>query len=316
MNPISVTHPATAWLVTVLPAALSAAAFLIMGGILWRPLRQLLAQIQQRKAQQRSAQPPHQQRPDLALLYLPTGEHTTHLLSMSAGVGALTAASIGLFAPTWIALIAASAITLLIAWMGMQHALRRATSTLDRDLTAAVGRLSALLRSGSGFRPALERVLADLPDGPLRDEWSFLLTRQGVPLQQGGIATPQHVVSALASQTTSSRHATLLNHLSVAVGQPQDVLARRCTAAYEALQASDRRRDEALTELAQMRYSGLAVGMAGIFMALYLVFTQWERMLIAYSSSLGVVIAVIVICALLLPIGGGLLLSQVHDMDY
>lgn len=312
----TVTHPATAWLVVILPAALSAAAFLIVVGLLRRPLTYGLARIQRRRAAQTQQRLPAALQPDPALIYVPEPAGGAHLLSLSAAAGALSAGLIGLYAAPMLAIVLAGAFTIVLAWGLYAAAGRRAAAQLDRDLTAAVGRLSALLRSGSGFRPALERVVADLTPGMLREEWSFLLTRQGVPLYAGGIATPQHTVAALAVQTPSARHATLLNHLSVAVGQPQDVLARRCAAAYEALQASDRRRDEALTELAQVRYSGLAVGLAGILMAVYLMVTQWERVVIAYTTPLGVLVGTFVFVSLLLPIAGGMLLAQVTDVDY
>ncbi len=312
----TVTHPATAWLVVALPAALSAAAFLIVVGLLRRPLALALAQFHQRRAAQSTTRLPAALRPDPALVYTPEPADPARLLAISALAGASVAGLVGLYAAPMVAIVLAALLTTLIAWALYRVAAQRYTTQLDRDLTAAVGRLSAMLRSGSGFRPALERVLADLPASPLHDEWSFLLTRQGVPLSGGGIATPQHVVAALAVQTASQRHATLLNHLSVAVGQPQDVLARRCAAAYEALQASDRRRDEAVTELAQVRYSGLAVGLAGLLMALYLTVTQWERVVIAYSTLLGMVVGVLVLIALFLPIVGGFVLAQVSDVDY
>ncbi|MBX0330275.1 hypothetical protein K2Z83_21650 [Oscillochloris sp. ZM17-4] len=120
----------------------------------------------------------------------------------------------------------------------------------------------------------------------------------------------------MAEQTASARQATLLSHLSVAVGQPQDVLARRCEAAYAAIQASDRRREEAVTELAQMRYSGIAVGMAGIAMAAYLTITQWGRVVEAYSTPLGAVVGAVVAISLALPIIGGALLARADDVDY
>jgi hypothetical protein len=123
-------------------------------------------------------------------------------------------------------------------------------------------------------------------------------------------------VTALAEQTASARQATLLSHLSVAVGQPQDVLARRCEAAYAAIQASDRRREEAVTELAQMRYSGIAVGLSGLAMATYLTLTQWARVLAAYSTPLGVIVGAVVIFALALPIIGGAMLARADDVDY
>ncbi|MCX7789975.1 MAG: hypothetical protein N2378_04980, partial [Chloroflexaceae bacterium] len=98
--------------------------------------------------------------------------------------------------------------------------------------------------------------------------------------------------------------------------QPLDVLTRRCEAAYEALQAIERRRDEVATELAQVRYSGVAVGLAGIGMALYLVWSQWERVVQAYATPTGMLVGPLVIGALVLPIIGGVLLARFEDIDY
>jgi hypothetical protein len=213
--------------------------------------------------------------------------------------------------------VALAPLTALLVWAAVVACERRYAATLDRQLTAAVGRLSALLQSGNGFRQAVDKLVATMDNGPLRHEWRFLLERQGAPLAaQDGIATAQQVVVALSAQTPSRRHATFLNHLAVAVGQPHDVLKTRVAGAYQALQASERRKEEAATELAQMRYSGVAIGLAGSFMALYLVVTQWERVVVAYSSPVGPAAAVVVLGALLLPIAGGYWLAQAEDLDY
>ncbi|NTV65316.1 MAG: hypothetical protein HGA65_17540, partial [Oscillochloris sp.] len=238
------------------------------------------------------------------------------LAGICGGAVVVGAATLSLIAPIFLALVLSAPLSASLIWALLAIAEARHVAQIDRDLTATVGRLSALLKSGSGFRVAVERILADLPDGPLRAEWGFLLTRQGANLSAGGIATPQQVVAALAAQTASARHATLLSHLSVAVGQPQDVLARRSAAAYAALQASDRQREEAVTELAQMRYSGIAVGLAGMAMATYLTLTQWERVSVAYSTPLGIAVGIVVLVALALPIGGGALLARAGDVDY
>jgi Flp pilus assembly protein TadB len=255
-------------------------------------------------------------RPDPALVWAPTTIEPGRAVAICAVAVAAVTVALSLTAPIFLALALAAPISAALIWALLAMAEARYIATLDRDLTAALGRMSALLKSGSGFRTALERVLADMPAGPLRDEWGYLLTRQGANLAAGGIATPQQVVSALAAQTASARQAALLSHLSVAVGQPQDVLARRCEAAYAAIQASDRRREEAVTELAQMRYSGVAVGLAGIAMAAYLALTQWARVVAAYSTPLGAAVGAVVVISLALPIIGGLLLARADDVDY
>lgn len=310
------THPETAWLIRAVPAALAVAALLLAVLLLRGRLALALAMIQSRRARRRRAALPLSLRPDPALIWAPESIAPARLLLICAGAAAGLVAGMGFIAPIFLALALAAPLTIGLAWLLLAGAERAYADRLDRELTPAVGRLSALLRGGSGFRVAIERLVADMPDGPLRGEWRYLLERQGVPLDQGGIATPEQVTAALAAQTPSARHATLLNHLSAAVGQPQDVLVRRCAAAYAALQSSDRRREEAITELAQMRYSGFAVGLAGLVMAAYLLWTQWERVQIAYSGPLGIVVAPIVVGALLLPVIGGELLARAEDVDY
>jgi len=308
-----ITHPETAWLTLAVPPALVAVALLAAGLLLRGRLALALATLQVRRAKRRL---PEGARPDPALVWTPPTIAAERLVLLCLGLAVVVAVLLSLALPLAMALLAGAPLTALAAWGLLVATERRYTSLLDRDLTAAVGRLSALLKASSGLRPALERVIAGMEDGPLRAEWGFLLTRQGAPLDGGGIATPQQVLTALADQTPSRRHAVLLNHLAAAAGQPQDVVARRCEGAYTALQASDRRRDEATTELAQVRYSGVAVGMAGVSMALYLAWAQWERVLLAYSSPLGTVVGLIVLAALLMPIAGGVLLARVDDTDY
>jgi hypothetical protein len=193
---------------------------------------------------------------------------------------------------------------------------RRYVQALDRSLVTAVGRLGAFLRSGESFPNALAKVTQDLPDGPLQQEWGWMQRAFGMPLGGGSLATPAQVAAALAVQTPSRRQAVLWGHLAVALTQTQDVQARRVESAYAALQEAEQRRSEAVTEMAQMRYSGIAIGGAGLFMALYLLWTQWERAVLAYSSPLGTVVGMLVVAALVTPIIGGMLLTQVADTDY
>ncbi|EFO81404.1 hypothetical protein OSCT_0686 [Oscillochloris trichoides DG-6] len=305
----STTHASSAWLISAAPSALVTAIILVLLVLLRGQLVAALRQIQLRMLGHSAAIDP-------ALLWLPNliDPGRAALLVSAAMLG--VAAILSLVLPIPFALLLGIPATVALLWAGLAYAKARYIHALDRDLTTAVGRLSALLKSGSGFRSAIERIIRDMPTCPLRDEWAFLLTRQGANLATGSIATPQQVVAALSLQTLSPRHATLLSHLSVAVGQPQDVLARRCEAAYSAIQDSDRRREEAATELAQMRYSGIAVGLAGVLMAIYLTATQWERVLIAYQTPLGIIVGILVISALLLPIIGGFVLARADDVDY
>lgn len=310
------THPETAWLIYTVMPALAILSFMIITLLLRPRIAMLIVMARTRQAHQTLQHIPAAERPDPALLWAPETIPAAKLAGWGLGLAALIAGILVMLAPLGLALILGAPLAALAIWVISVDARNRYINALERDLTGAVGRLGALLRAGTGMRPALERICADIPAGPLREEWHFLLTRQGMPLSGGGIATPQQVVLALADQTPSQRHATFLNHLGASVGQPQEVLAKRCEAAYSALQLSERRRDEAQTELAQMRYSGIAIGLAGIFMATYLIWTQWDRFIFAYSSSLGAIVGTIVVIALALPIVGGTLLAQVEDSDY
>lgn len=315
--PNHVTHPESAWLVGIVPVALTVAALLLLVFMLRERLTRALVDLGVRRATEARRALPPGLLPDAALHWTPASLPPGRFLAICTLATLALVVALGLVAPLYLALAVAGPAAAMLIWVLARSLEQRYASRIDNELTAAAGRLSALLRSGNSFRQAMDKLLADMAESPLQQEWRFLIERQGAPLIAAqGIATPQQVVAALAVQTPSRRHATFLNHLAVAVAQPQDVLVARCVSAYDALQASDRRREEALTELAQMRYSGMAVGLAGLVMALYLTWTQWARVIVAYSSPLGIAVAVVVVAALLMPIVGGLLLAQADDVDY
>src|SRR5581483_11236252 len=212
--------------------------------------------------------------------------------------------------PVFIALLLSGPATAFLLWLLLWIRAQQYMTALDRALPAAVGRLGTQLRSGSGIQPALEKVVADLPNGPLKAEWAYIIAHFGAPLPGGSLATPQQVVAALAAQTPSPRHARLLGHMEVALGQTHDVLIKRVQAAYSALHAAEQRRSSAATELAQMRYSGIAIGLAGVGMATYLALTQWARFTLAYQGPIGLVAGVIVGTVLVMPFIGGFLLAR------
>jgi Flp pilus assembly protein TadB len=221
-----------------------------------------------------------------------------------------------LIMPMLLALLLSPIALVIVIWLVLKFAEQRYVSNLDSALASTVARMSALLANGSGFQPVLRRIVDDLPAGPLRQEWSFIVERLGMPVGEGGLATPQMVVNALRFQTPSHRHSALLEHLSVALGQTHDILVARMQAAAQSLHDADRRRSAAVTELAQMRYSGFAVGLAGMFMAVYLFTSQQERFWTAYKGTLGMIAGTIVLSALVAPLIGGVLLSRSDDLDY
>ncbi len=65
-----------------------------------------------------------------------------------------------------------------------------------------------------------------------------------------------------------------------------------------------------------MRYSGIAIGCAGLFMALYLALTQWPRFVAAYTGPLGPIAGSIVGAVLAAPFIGGFLLARAEELEY
>lgn len=305
------THPATAQFVLAVPLFLTLAALFIAALFSRNTLMPIYQTLLVRYSSRHRIQ-----HVDPALIYIP--ELMTAQQFVLAGVVTLLGIGILLWflGAAWLALVLSPFSTLLVMWLVLKLAEQRYKRRLEAMLAPTVARMAALLANGSGFQPVLRRMIEDLPEGPLRQEWRFVVERLGVPLVAGGLATPQLVVDALRFQTPSYRHRVMLEHLAVALGQTHDILVRRLQAASQALYDSDRRQSAAATELAQMRYSGAAVGLAGLFMVGYLGVTQSERFLTAYRGWLGVIVGVIVGSALLAPLIGGLLLARSDDLDY
>lgn len=310
MTNSSMTHPETAWIVNAVPLLLTVATILLMTLLLRGKLRAALHTYLAQRAVQGSSPV------EAALLWTPpitsAGRLLTYcLLAVIAGLVGLS-----LLMPLFVALLLAGPATALLIWLLLWMQEQQYINALDRALPAAVGRLGTQLRSGSGVQPALEQVVQDLPPGPLKAEWLFVIARFGAPLAGGILATPQQVIAALAIQTPSRRHAAFLSHMEVALGQTHDVLCRRIQAAYTALHSAELRRSQASTELSQMRYSGMAIGGAGLFMAVYLALTQWQRFVAAYTGPLGLVVGAVMGVVLIAPFVGGFLLSRAEDLDY
>ena len=306
-----ITHPETAWLANMVPLCLTVGTILLFTLLLQGQLRAALHALLIQRAGADHAAPV-----DAPLLWTPPITSASRLLASCLLATLLILSALSAIVPLFVALVLAGPATALVIWLLLRVQEQRYIGALDRALPAAVGRLGAQLRSGSGIQPALHKVVTDLPPGPLKAEWQSIIARFGAPLTGGALATPQQVVAALAAQTPSRRHATLLGHLEVALGQTHDVLVRRVQAAYLALHAAEQRRSQASTELSQMRYSGFAIGFAGVGMAAYLALTQWERFIAAYTGPLGLIAGVIVGAVLAAPFVGGVLLSRADELDY
>ncbi len=303
---IRTTHPESAWLALLPPYALAVAGLLAAALLLRGALRTLIATHMLRRGTA----------DERALVWAAPIASPGQLMWMALAVGITLAFGASLYVSPFAGLVLAAPVTLLAVWGGLAIYEARYCARLDAALPAATGRLAAQLRAGNGFLQALERVLADTEDGPLRAEWSFISGASGAPLAGGRPAGLSRAVAALASQTPSARHATLLRHIEVAVAQPHDVQTQRIAAAAAALLDAERRRSAAVTELAQMRYSGIVVGAAGGVMSAYLALTQPARAALAYSGGTGLVVGMLVAAALFAPVAAGVLLARVDDLEY
>jgi Flp pilus assembly protein TadB len=309
-----ITHPETAWIANSVPLLLTVATILLFTLLLRGKLRAALhTYLVQRAARGRAGSETPVQTP---LLWTPPITTEGRLLAFCLVAVLSVLVALSKLVPLFVALVLAGPATALLIWLLLWMQEQRYVSALDRALPAAVGRLGAQLRAGSGIQPALEKVLADMPAGPLKAEWAYIIARFGAPLLGGALATPQQVVAALAAQTPSRRHTAFLGHMEVALTQTHDVLIRRVQAAYTALHAAEQRRSQASTELSQMRYSGMAIGGAGLFMASYLALTQWPRFVAAYTGPLGLPVGIVMAVVLLAPFVGGFLLSRADELDY
>jgi Flp pilus assembly protein TadB len=304
-----VTNAETAWLAHSVPAWLAVAGMLCVSLVVRGRIAAAVAARLARRRHSGSAA-------DASLVWAAPIATPAQIVAAAIGGAVLAGGGALLVAPALVAALLTGPSAVLAAWAVLGALELRYRDRLDRALPPAVARLAARLRSGESFQSALARIVADLPDGPLRAEWGFVVERLGAPMAAGGAAQPADVVRALIEQTPSARHAVLLEHLEVALRQTHDVLSRRVQAAAEALYAAEQRRSAAATELAQMRYSGVAIGLAGLGMAGYLALTQAERVALAYSGPLGVAAGCAVALALAAPLVAGQVLARADDVDY
>ncbi|HEY0739337.1 MAG TPA: hypothetical protein VGD69_30725 [Herpetosiphonaceae bacterium] len=309
--PVTMTHPETALWMYAVPSCITIAIILIMTLLL---RGRLLAAVQQLMVHHTARTKAYVH--DWALQWVPPIATPGQLLTSCISTLIVVLVVMSYLGPLFVAILLAGPATALMIWGLLVLRERRYRRDLDRALPAAVSRVAAQLAAQNGFQAALDHVTADLPAGPLRQEWMFLIDRIGTPLSNTGLATAASVAAALAAQTPSERHQTLLGHLEVALEQPHDVMVKRVQAAAEALHAAARRQSAAATELSQMKYSGFAVGGAASCMALYLALTQWERFSIAYSGVVGFLVGGLVLAALAAPLIGGVVLARVDDVDY
>lgn len=241
-------------------------------------------------------------RPDLLAFVTLTG------MAIGAVVGAATA-NIAL------SIVAAAATGGLSVALTLYAAEQRYIASIDRMLVQAVGRLATQMRAGQGFSVALETIVAQLPESPLKQEWTWLLRTVGTPISSG-IASDVIVCRALAAQTPSKRHASFLVHLETALQSSHQECTRMIGAAYDAMVKSQKMRADMDAELAQMRNSGIVLFLANALIVAYLAIVQWTRFVTAYSSEFGLVVGPIIAAATLAPLIGGYFLGKFEDVAY
>lgn len=310
--PTPLTHPSTALWVVAVPVFLTLVVVLFIAVFGRRTLLPACQLCIVRYATRNHGR----QTVDPGLVFIPPIISPTRFLSYVIGTLLLLWLVLWWIAPMFVALVLAPVATIGLMWLLLWGSEQRYVNQLNKALPATVGRLTALLANNGGFQPVLSRMVSDLPDGPLKVEWSFIVTHLGMMLATGGPANAQTVVAALRAQTPSARHKALLDHLAIALGQTHDILTQRMKAATSALYEAEQRQSAAKAALAHMKYSGIAIGLAGMSLMLFLVIQQWERVAAAYGSPLGVPAGITVAGALLTPIVGGVLLSRVEDLDY
>jgi Flp pilus assembly protein TadB len=316
MNPDSIiapntTHPETVWLAEVPPLATTIAAILVLTLLMHSRLGAALdAYLAQRLTR------PGADLLDPALRWRPPVIAASRLLAICVVAALMILIAVSRIGPLLVAVVLAGPATALIIWALLWFEEQRYATRIDAALPATVGRLEAQLHTGSGLQPAIEKVIADMPASPLKAEWSWFLERLGQPLATGSLATATTVCAALRAQTPSRRHATFLSHLEIAIDQPHASLVQRVRAAYEAMQASDRRASMLATELAQMRNTGIALFLINVGITLYLLIVQHERFLTAYRSEMGVFVGAVLALIVSAPLIGGYLLGRAEDVTY
>jgi Flp pilus assembly protein TadB len=310
--PTPLTHPQTALWVVAVPVFLTFVVILaiaVFGRRTLIPACQLcIVRYASRKHGHHMVNP--------ALVFVPPIISPARFLAYTIGTLLVLWLTLWWIAPMFVALLLAPVATIGLMWLLLWTSEQRYVNQLNKALPATVGRLTALLANNGGFQPVITRMVQELPEGPLKVEWSFIITHLGMPLSTGGPANAQTVVAALRQQTPSLRHKELLGHMTIALGQTHDILTLRMQAATTALYDAEQRQSEATTALAHMKYSGMAIGLAGMALMVFLVIQQWERVAAAYSSPVGILAGILVGAGLLTPTIGGILLSRVEDVDY
>ncbi|PDW01186.1 hypothetical protein [Candidatus Viridilinea mediisalina] len=109
-NP-QITHPETAWLVTLVPVALVILAALLIIFVLRRPVAMALARVSDSRAQQHASNLPAQLIPDPTLIYVAPAPSPQAALILSATVAGVLVVGMLFVIPTLVGLLLMGPIT-------------------------------------------------------------------------------------------------------------------------------------------------------------------------------------------------------------
>lgn len=305
------THAETAWLVNLPVVAIVVVAILLISALAMTKSGRLAAYVLDWRrsaiAKRRMITP--------ELVYHADDVHPG-VLTAAAWSAMVIGAAIGSLSANAVVAVAAGVLLTGVVLIGVMYVSeRRYVQRLDAMLTQAVGRLATQMRSGQGFTVAMELIISDLEESPLKREWSWLLRTIGAPTSSG-LATESAVCDALARQTPSQRHAAFLLHLASALQASHQERTRMIEAAYHGMVTAQQRMSLLNAELSQMRNSGVVLFLANAVILVYLGLVQTSRLITAYSSPYGAIVGTVLAIVVLAPLIGGWLLGQYDDVLY
>jgi hypothetical protein len=193
---------------------------------------------------------------------------------------------------------------------------------LQRQLLLAVEQLAAMT-SGSAAVLSAFRTVGRASPWPLCDEWAWVDRHVSIPyvVFEGGRRQTRHsdhayALRALAKQTPLELHARVLDHLAAIYeqGAESHAPARLPQLAEILAQQSSLRRD-LITQLGRVRGEAFVIAGAMGLIALWLLFSQTERVTTAFlASPLGPLAALWFVFWFALPIGVALLVTRTPEL--
>lgn len=186
--------------------------------------------------------------------------------------------------------LSAPLVLLVVRHMVVGIARWRYRRRLRQQVILAITQLAAMTRGASGLFAAF-RAVGQASDAPLRTEWAWIARHLNVRIvgafgEAGGVSDHAYTLRALARQTPLDLHAQVLDHLATIyesgaesqsgtrLGQLADVLAQQDDLQLQLASKLGKVQGEAY----------VIVGAMGAIV-LYLLLTQWERVVLAFVVS-------------------------------